>query len=256
MSQNFSEQRRDILERISTGDKSVKQSIDSHALPICNLINSLDDFVTTSSCSGRISIMSESILAEDMVEDNAPAKKGGRWLFVSHDIIESGISFPEIVGDTHFTSGPYDSAYNMVYFKFEPFILHVACRDLDSGKRLLGVCLQAGYRNSGLVVTERRVMVAVRHTMKMDVPIGFMSADGTLKLIVDSDYCELLVRLANEKFVENFRRMEILKEQMQTALVDKLHGEVGESKQDRLERKRALGLERQRLLKHERENGD
>ncbi|MBW3019386.1 hypothetical protein KY329_04350, partial [Candidatus Woesearchaeota archaeon] len=41
-------------------DKSTKGSIDEPVIPILNLINSMNDYYTTSSCSGRIMIMEPS----------------------------------------------------------------------------------------------------------------------------------------------------------------------------------------------------
>ena len=37
-----------------------------------------------------------------------------------------------------------------VYFKHEPFIVHVQCRSLDDACKLLEVAKSAGYRESGI----------------------------------------------------------------------------------------------------------
>jgi tRNA(Phe) wybutosine-synthesizing methylase Tyw3 len=44
----FDRRKREILEQIQSSDRSIKQSIDEHALPIVNLLNESTDYVTTS----------------------------------------------------------------------------------------------------------------------------------------------------------------------------------------------------------------
>lgn len=44
----FDQRKAALLEAIHTNDRSVKQSIDTHALPIVNLINNHPHYVTTS----------------------------------------------------------------------------------------------------------------------------------------------------------------------------------------------------------------
>lgn len=47
--------------------------------------------------------------------------------------------------------------------KFEPFILHVQCRDLDCAKRLLTISSDTGFRNSGFTFGKAgKVVLAIR----------------------------------------------------------------------------------------------
>ncbi|XP_066994063.1 tRNA wybutosine-synthesizing protein 3 homolog isoform X2 [Anabrus simplex] len=71
----FRNQKRQIL---SGADLSQKGSIDKPIEDLINLINSKDDFVTTSSCSGRVILYCESA-----VEGR---KKGCKWLYTTHDL--------------------------------------------------------------------------------------------------------------------------------------------------------------------------
>jgi tRNA wybutosine-synthesizing protein 3 len=61
-------------------DKSRKGSVDVRALPIIRAINARSDMFTTSSCSGRISVFAEPTAATRLA-----GKKGGEWVYASHD---------------------------------------------------------------------------------------------------------------------------------------------------------------------------
>ncbi|KAL7556981.1 hypothetical protein ACA910_018266 [Epithemia clementina (nom. ined.)] len=49
----------------------------------------------------------------------------------------------------------------MMSLRFEPMLLHVAAANLERGQELLQLVLQLGFRESGLVVTQSHVMVAI-----------------------------------------------------------------------------------------------
>ena len=182
-------------------------------------------YETTSSCSGRIAVFAE--------------KRGnmsGSWLFVSHDPVDISASITAtdngrdvVDAQRQFLSSLFSSEITIdyassksalhtdfqdmqpVYFKFEPFILHVAAPTVDQGQALLATAFDAGYRTSGLIHGKKRCMVQLKDTLKIDAPIGFYNpATKILSLIVDKSYIIYLVVLSNQKFTENERRMEKL----------------------------------------------
>jgi tRNA wybutosine-synthesizing protein 3 len=181
-----------------------------------SLLNQSLDFYTTSSCSGRIIVIShpdpedgqeeqgqeqgegdvEGVDVDgrqDKLKGNKPRKKGCRWLFVSH-------SHAEALEVRNSLEGAEDSAL----LKFEPFILHVCCKDLSAGKRLLDAALGAGLKNSGLTISKRgRVILAARCTPSYQIPL---SCDG--KLLVSEEYVEFVVEKANQALVENNLRID------------------------------------------------
>ncbi|KAI9146366.1 methyltransferase TYW3-domain-containing protein [Paraphysoderma sedebokerense] len=108
----------------SLPDKSPKGYIDGPIVKIADLINSHQDFVTTSSCSGRVCVYSDSVIFDQEVQsqediageqESNPSiagtkkkkKKGGQWLFVSHyplefpDIAASPVRSPVKQNDQH-----------------------------------------------------------------------------------------------------------------------------------------------------------
>ncbi|XP_074629823.1 tRNA wybutosine-synthesizing protein 3 homolog [Acropora palmata] len=169
---------------LSQVDLSKKGSIDDQIIALVKYINEKEIFFTTSSCSGRIAVFSE--LADQR-------KKWCQWLYVTHEEADADkilCSLRECHGDA--------------VFKFEPFVLHVQCRDLESGQQMLKSALVSGFKNSGIVIGKKgNVIVAVRSTQSLEVPLVH---DG--ELLVSAEYIRFLVNVANKKLEENQTRIE------------------------------------------------
>ncbi|PWA89960.1 tRNA wybutosine-synthesizing protein [Artemisia annua] len=86
---DFSTRKKQTLDTISSPlpDKSPKGNIDEPLIPLLNTINSHPSFFTTSSCSGRISILSTPVSSSTKVKKKA---KGGTWVFISHELADVG----------------------------------------------------------------------------------------------------------------------------------------------------------------------
>ena len=215
-----------------------------------------------SSCSGRISVMAEATEKQD--------KKGGDWLFVSHDPISTTTTTTTTTSTTDdldillahkprcSCADPLPSTSSLVapqiIFKFEPFILHTEARSLQHAQRLVSIGMASGFRNSGILISSSdRYMVAFRHTMKLDVPIGIRCACGGLHLMVHETYLKWLVEVANGKFEQNRVRMHGLLENLRREFdpsADRDGGEgTLETKQERRERKQREGLLRQQAMR-------
>ncbi|MBN1544309.1 hypothetical protein JW898_02490 [Candidatus Woesearchaeota archaeon] len=183
----FEAEKRTFLEK---EDKSVKGSIDSHIKCLCDLINSNQDYYTTSSCSGRIVLIK--------------VPPGGRkdeaeWLFVSHD--EAGFYNMK----NELSTLPEEE----VWFRFEPFILHVACRTVDDACRLLRLAQDLGIKRSGIISLGSRKVVEIIGTEHIDTII---SREG--RLLVDDDYLRLLIQRSNVKMKRNWDRIEKMNEEI------------------------------------------
>lgn len=100
MLSRFQARKQKILEQLATPDAeyhdlSPKGSVDAPIRALIEDINRLDGLVTTSSCSGRISVFLEGRKADvngiETAEDTpaGPGGKGGggMWLYISHDPI-------------------------------------------------------------------------------------------------------------------------------------------------------------------------
>ncbi|KAI1276301.1 methyltransferase TYW3-domain-containing protein [Xylaria sp. FL0933] len=287
---NFSRRKERILELLAVpdaeySDASPKGSVDAGIRDLIGEINALDGFVTTSSCAGRVSVFVEGrkagnegmLLGEQEEEDAArPATLaavggkggGGTWLFVSHDPVaqDAGDGVRNLLGLCDSTSdeggrGEGDIAQppkdtRLIHFKFEPMILHVLTASLEHAQLLLRCGLQAGFRESGAInltstASEAATpIVAIRSMgLSLESLVGIQEA-GVTKCTVSDDYLLGLLRIANERFEENRKRIERFRTTVLEAskLPKKRDGTEWEDTQARRERKREEGLRRKAEL--------
>ena len=102
--------------------------------------------------------------------------------------------------------------------------------------------------NSGL--TKGQYMVGIRSNgLAMDSIIGIVDDKDSRKVhkLVGDDYVAMLVRISNNRFTENFARINKLTSNLETALfTEKTDVLIGwEDKEVRKARKKAEGLQRQ-----------
>ncbi|KAI1427242.1 methyltransferase TYW3-domain-containing protein [Xylaria sp. FL1777] len=281
---NFSRRKERILELLAVpdaeySDASPKGSVDAGIRDLIGEINALDGFVTTSSCAGRVSVFVEGRKAgnEDVLEDDAarPATLaavggkggGGTWLFVSHDpvAVDAGDGVKSLLGlgdSPDYKGGGGDVSEKalkdtrLIHFKFEPMILHVLTASLEHAQLLLRCGLQAGFRESGAINLTSTAAEAVTPIVAIrSMGLSFESLigtqeDGVTKCTVSDDYLLGLLRIANERFEENRKRIERFRNTILDASSPpkKRDGTEWEDAQARRERKRMEGLRRKAEL--------
>ncbi|GER44932.1 tRNA wybutosine-synthesizing protein 2/3/4 [Striga asiatica] len=184
-------------------DKSPKGTIDAPIIPLLAAINSHPSYFTTSSCSGRISI-----LAQPTASPTAPKKKarGGSWLLVSHDVVSpssvSALLFPSPAEPAR--RDVNENMNQSVVFRFEPLIIAVECENLEAAQALVSLAISCGFRESGITGAGKRMIIAIRCSIRMEVPLG-----DTKKFMVSPEYVEYLVEVANEKMAANRKRTDL-----------------------------------------------
>ena len=55
--------------------------------------------------------------------------------------------------------------------RFEPFILSVEAASVEEGSRMVAAARDAGYRESGITACDKRTIIAVRCSIRMEVPV-------------------------------------------------------------------------------------
>lgn len=156
MLDKFKAKKRNIIDRLSVpdddySDASPKGHVDEGISKLVTEINSLPNFVTTSSCSGRVAIFVEgaagssgstNVSSEEDGQITSPSrnekasrsggKGGGKWLFHSHiplsvgsamlaqpGAVYSSIGFP--TGNQIAVPSPSDEP-QYIHMKFEPMV--------------------------------------------------------------------------------------------------------------------------------------
>jgi tRNA wybutosine-synthesizing protein 3 len=109
---------------VEDADASRKSSIDAHCRQLVDAINASPNYFTTSSCSGRFLAFAQAA--------DAHVKQNCQWLSVSHDPLSD-----QQIGEFVALMATEQASYDQVFLKFEPFILHVCCRDLSYAKRMV-----------------------------------------------------------------------------------------------------------------------
>lgn len=186
---NFDLQKKLCLEKLYKPDKSRKGDVDKPIIKLIDQINSLDDYYTTSSCSGRIYLLTE-----------ADEKPDVKWLYVSH----------EKVNVKNIINVLKEKLPNQrIWLRQENMILHVACRTIDDANIMLKIARDIGFRRSGIIADSNIIIVEICSTEKMDVPI---SDKG--KLLVDENYIRFIVKIANEKFSKGRNKLNKFEEEV------------------------------------------
>ena len=145
--------------------------VDEEIIPTLNKINELNDYYTTSSCIGRVGIM-------EIPKDKNP-KLHSRWLGKWHHYATYDEMFDALK----------ERKNGYIVFVMNSPILHIACKDIESAKKMLELALHSGLKASSIKsVSDRRVIVEILTTYKVDAPIG---EDG--KLFVDDSYLRFLL---------------------------------------------------------------
>lgn len=171
---SFDQRKKSILEK---ADKASKGSWDEKVIEICNKLNESDDYYTTSSCSGKSVIMDEKL-----------GKDGSYYLWSSHELV----GFAELKEAIDGVVGKSES--QVVKFKSESPILFICCRDVDSAKKLLEKCVEAGFKESGIKITNKLIAVEVRSGEKIEFPLMY---DG--EMLVWEEFLRVLVEEVNRK---------------------------------------------------------
>lgn len=164
--------------QLSRKDKSNKQTWDKAIVPLCNKINSKRDYYTTSSCAGRIILLIDS-----------EKKQKGLFVFRTH----SKISYKELKKVLDNVKSKYKQ---LICFKQEPCILHVACKTFEAAQQLVNKAKFAGWKRSGIMASSNRIVCELMSTEHLALPIINKG-----KLLVSDDYLKLLVKQANKKLL-------------------------------------------------------
>ncbi len=153
-----------------------KGLIDKDIVDYLEEFNKKENFYTTSSCSGRIMLIR--VNKENKKMPNA-------FFFKSHF---------EVDADQIYNKIQEYSGEDELWFKLEPFILHVGCRSLDDARKLLALCRKLGIKRAGINGWGKRVVVeliGVRY-------INAIVVDEN-KVLVDKEYVKTIVEKANRR---------------------------------------------------------
>lgn len=293
----FKSKKQNIIEALrrpaeSYEDLSPKGNLDEEIRELVEEINNLPEFVTTSSCAGRVAVYLEGESKSQAsvepggerdgqeasenttsIASSRSGKGGGKWLFISHKPVDlaplaasgallAGLGFSKT--QTLPTIPSADTAARFVHMKFEPMILHVLAQSAESAQTLLGSGMAAGFRESGIsgIVDSKgrptTPMVAVRSSgLAMDCIVGFQSPatdGGTQRILplVSEEYLRTMIAVTNDRFKQNSQR----KERFRLHLLNQLAGSMAILDDAHREFNRKGGFQTKKEMKAEKRRED
>jgi tRNA wybutosine-synthesizing protein 3 len=228
-------------------DKSPKGSVDEGIRSLVDLLNAHPCFSTLSSCSGRITLFDPAATAtamngndDDGKDETQVSKTGkgyGTWLLSCHDKITT-VQLYNTLEQYHekkmqLQSSPIPSLQQQkerpscLLFQHEPLLLHVAASNLRRAEQLLKIALELGFRESGIILSCKKITVAIRtHGLSLVVPLvphsigscnvnsGRSNCNDSGKQMYSYEYLDELVYQANHRFDLNQEKLKRLEERI------------------------------------------
>ncbi len=176
----FTQRKKDVLLK---RDKSSIGNWDKKILKLCEKINSLENYYTTSSCSGRVVLMV-----------NQDKKGKDLFVFVSHD----KISFDKLKNELYSAL----KKNKKIKFKLEPCILHIACKTLEDAQILFEKGKLAGWKRLGIIGTRNGFTFELNSTEKLEFPII-----DKKRILVDDEFLRMIVEESNKKLEKSWEKI-------------------------------------------------
>ena len=160
-----------------------KKQVDEKVLGILSLINSNPKLVTSSSCSGRITLL-------EITEKKGDAHFYKKW--------HREVSFGEVWDAVSSYSGT-----RKLWFRCEAFIIHVFAEDLDSAKELLRLSRKAGFKRGGIWGFKKEwPFLELMGTNEFSLPVF------DAEVLVSKSHLEYIVKAANSTLSKNYSQLE------------------------------------------------
>jgi tRNA(Phe) wybutosine-synthesizing methylase Tyw3 len=246
---SFSQAKKDTLSR---EDKSSIGKWDEKIIKLCEKINKNKNHYTTSSCSGRVLLMVDKEkkgegLFLKVWHDEISFKELKKELEKLREIVNNPTHPPANLlcsqssqgliknistkktavidksikncstNNSKVIAGRFNKNHNKINIKFkqEPFIIHIACKDINCGKKILHLATKIGIKRAGIIgISEKnkkneKVVVELNGSEKLEFPIV---VNG--KIIVDDEFLKIIVNRANKKLKRNWEIIERLEKSL------------------------------------------
>lgn len=177
----FSQQKEIAQKSLSAAKKAGE--VDFEAMGLVDYVNSLGDYYTTSSCSGRICLLHDlgSKLADDWI---------GKW--------HRKVTFEEVMEALR--NLPKEGK---IRFIFESAIFHIVAKDVAGAGKVVAIARNFGFKRVGITsIKDGRNTIEVCSTERIDAPI----ADAG-EMLVPEDYVRYLVDQGNLRFDEGINKL-------------------------------------------------
>lgn len=150
-----------------------EEKVDEDIKDILELINSSENYFTSSSCSGRITLIELPNLG-----DKKKAKFLGKWhRKVAYSEIQSSINLAK---------------EGMIWLLAQSPILHISAKSNILADNMIKIAISSGFKNSGIKSISGNIVIEICSTERLDAPIG---RDGNL--FCNKKHLNFLVDVSN-----------------------------------------------------------
>lgn len=189
----FARHKARTLEKTLLQDKSPKGSVDERLVDVIAALNAKDEFVTTSSCSGRVLFVSYGATncESELVLPGAQTHTG-RWC-ITHDEIRDAAAYFDLHQESlqqHLAS---------LWLHMQPLELQVACASPAAANRLVAACkkvLSRVYVKSA--AREWKTLIFMEGNQRIEMPFALSGKQ------VYSGSLDTLASLVNAKLNRNW----------------------------------------------------
>ncbi|MBT7902989.1 hypothetical protein HN587_03925 [Candidatus Woesearchaeota archaeon] len=189
----FENDKRNCMKKLVELDKSRKGSVDDRVKELVEYINSLDDYYTTSSCSGRIILLKV---------PESQKKHEFEWLLCSHELVDFSDVWTAVQDLNKLETG---FPQELIWLRMEGHIIHVCARSVDHANKLLKIARGIGLKRSGIISIGARITVEIESAAHADCMIGRFG-----ELLVGEKYLRLVVDELNCRLGKEFKKIQTL----------------------------------------------
>lgn len=173
-----------------------KSKVDRELIPLCKFIVGTENYFTSSCCSGRILLLG--------LKGRMKSKKDSYFHFKSHEKVKFSKIWNALNAKT----------VGELWFKAEPFILHVGTRNLQYAKKVLAAMKKAGVKRGGITVAkEGKFLIEMIGTQEIAVPVK----KGN-RVLVGEEFFKGLVEEGNEKLEKNLKQLRRVEKELKKVL--------------------------------------
>lgn len=152
-----------------------EQKADEDVLPLVRLLNSFEQYYTTSSCAGRFVILSKGSFR---------GKYTSKFVYKTHKPPVDLEKVKQVLKEQF---------EGYLYINVEPPTFHIACKSLDAAIELHQLAIESNIGYSMFKTIKKSIVVEVRGTGMLQIPIGIDN-----RILVSEEYVEEIISLANE----------------------------------------------------------
>lgn len=168
---------------------------DEKTVSICTFINSTRHYFTSSSCSGRIILLS---LSND--EHKGKSKFHAKW----HRKVKLGELRKEL----------NRKSKNNLWFKLEPFCFLIGTENLARAVKVLEACRNAGVKRAGInVVKEGKFLIEIFGSNYLSFKVKEKN-----KILASKEFLKKQLETANKKLEANFKRLEEFEKELKASI--------------------------------------